>query len=229
MGRSPLTWIHCGPGPGFALAPVPARNQRASTTVPYDPLCGGGPRPGCALLAAASPWRSRISAQPPLGRRRLRPRRATMSAKPGLYIVPAFRAGYRQGVDVNGPAESKAGLPGRAGSRCPRKRCSQNPLDSLQEVLGPRGSVGSETKTRAAPRGGEACPPGAFGTMNSRGRLERIARLSRPPAVVRIDWQNALVSPNADLRPHPMRGSVPRRRVPEALDPASCTAEFRLF
>jgi len=35
MGRSPLTWIHCGPGPG------------------------------CALLAAASPWRSRITPPPP--------------------------------------------------------------------------------------------------------------------------------------------------------------------
>ena len=38
-------------------------------------------RPGFALLAAASPWHSRISAQPPLGGRRLRPPRGTMKSR----------------------------------------------------------------------------------------------------------------------------------------------------
>ena len=45
---------------GPALPSLPARDQRASATVPHNPLRRGGPRPGFALLAAASPWRSRL-------------------------------------------------------------------------------------------------------------------------------------------------------------------------
>ena len=37
------------------------------------------------------------------------------------------------------------------------------------------------------------------------------------------------VSPNADLRPQPMRGSAPRGRAPAVVATLSCPAQFRLF
>jgi hypothetical protein len=43
---------------GSAIAPLPARDQRASTTIPHDPLCGGARRGESVALArqrAASP------------------------------------------------------------------------------------------------------------------------------------------------------------------------------
>ena len=43
---------------------LPARNQRAPSRIPHDPLRGGPQRGGFTLLAAASPWLSRVT--PPL-------------------------------------------------------------------------------------------------------------------------------------------------------------------
>ena len=56
---------------GRLLAPVSAGQREASpvhcSPLPHNPPTRGSPKGSFALLAAASPWRSRISAQPPRG------------------------------------------------------------------------------------------------------------------------------------------------------------------